>query len=139
MNSYELPLPSTNPESQPFWRAAKEHRLMAQRCRDCEKFTFVPRNLCSHCLSESLGWVPISGKGEIYSFTTVQQAFAKEWSGAVPYVVVVVQLDEDFRMVSNLVDCAPHKIRIGMKVEAVFEDVTKEISLPKFRPTEEQK
>ena len=57
-----------------------------------------------------------------------------EWKADIPYTIGVIQLNEGVRMVSNVIDCRPEDVRIGMKVEVVFEDVTEENTLPKFKP-----
>jgi uncharacterized OB-fold protein len=51
----------------------------------------------------------------------------------VPYVLALIDLEEGVRMMSNVVDCDPHAVEIGMAVEVTFEDITEEITLPKFR------
>jgi hypothetical protein len=76
-------------------------------------------------------WVRVSGKGKVFSWTVTARAFYPGFE--VPYAVVIIELDEGVRMVSNVVDCKPEDLYIGMPVEVVFEDVTKEITLPKFK------
>ena len=77
--------------------------------------------------------VPASGRGTIWSYTTTYHGWSRAWKEAVPYTVVVVQLEEGPRLTSNLVDAAPDAIRVGLPVEVVFDDVTPDITLPKFR------
>lgn len=76
----------------------------------------------------------MSGRGEVFSFYIMHQVYHPGFADAVPYAVVLVKLDEGPKMISNLVGVASHEIRIGMRVEVVFEDVNDEITLPKFRP-----
>ena len=76
----------------------------------------------------------MSGRGEVFSFNIMHQVYHPGFAAEVPYAVVVIQLDGGPRLLSNLVDCAPGDIRIGMPVEVVFDDVTAEVTLPKFRP-----
>jgi hypothetical protein len=76
-------------------------------------------------------WVKLSGKGKVYSWTTVTHPVHPAFE--VPYAVVIVELDEGVRLVSNIVDCKPEDLYIGMPVEVIFEDVTEEVTLPKFR------
>ena len=52
-----------------------------------------------------------------------------------PYVVAIIELDEGARMMTNIVGCPPDSVKIGQRVSVVFEDVTDEISLPKFTVT----
>ncbi len=59
------------------------------------------------------------------------------FEGDVPYILALVQLEEGIRMMSNIVQCRPEEIAIGMNVQVFFDDVTEEITLPKFRPWKE--
>jgi len=81
-------------------------------------------------------WARVSGKGKVYSWFVVHHATHPDFVDEVPYAVVLVELDEqaDLRIPSNVVDCRIEDIQAGMPVEVVFEDVTADISLPKFRP-----
>ena len=75
-----------------------------------------------------------SGWGTVYSFTVTHQNQAPGFREELPYVLAIVELDEGVRMMTNVVGCAPDAVRVGMRVEVVFEDVTPEITLAKFRP-----
>ncbi len=89
--------------------------------------------MCPQCHSTKVEWVEVSGRGKVYTWTTVRHPVHPAFVD-VPYIVVIVQLDEGVRLVSNMVDCRPEDIYIGMPVEVVFEDVSETISLPKFKP-----
>jgi hypothetical protein len=130
----EKPLPQVTPAMAPFWEAARRHELVVQRCRGCGARRFPARELCSQCLSREAEWERVSGRGTVFSVAVVHQALHPGFAAEVPYAVVVVELEEGPRMISNLLGVAPHEIRIGLPVEVVFEDVTPEITLPKFRP-----
>jgi uncharacterized OB-fold protein len=80
-------------------------------------------------------WVPVSGKGEVYSFNVMHQVYHPAFAERVPYAVVLVKLAEGPKMTSNLVGVEPHQIKIGMPVEVVFEQLTDEVTLPKFAAT----
>jgi hypothetical protein len=82
-----------------------------------------------------LTWTKVSGKGEIYSWTTIYHPVSPVWEKEIPYIVAIVELEEGVRLASNLIDCQPQWLYIGMPVEVVFEEVTEEVTLPKFRPT----
>jgi uncharacterized OB-fold protein len=105
-----------------------------QRCTGCGAYRFPPRDLCSACLSRAADWVEVRGRGRIFSYTVVHQVYHPAFAAEVPYAVVVVELDEGARMTSNLVDCPVGAIRIDLPVEVVFEPVSDEVVLPKFRP-----
>jgi hypothetical protein len=127
------PLPKPNPTTQPFWDAAKQHRLLLPRSASGE-FFFYPRPVDPHTWREGVEWAEASGKGTIYSFTIDRRGSAPAFAADSPYVIAIVQLDEGPRMTSNIVDCPVDSVRVGMRVEAVFDDVNDEITLIKFRP-----
>jgi len=128
------PLPVVQPWARPFWDAARAHRLVLQHCQACNKPIFYPRAACPHCGSERLGWQDASGKGKIYSFTTVLSNAPSPFIADMPYVVAVVELAEGVRMLSNIVQCDPQQLRCEQPVEVVFERLNDEFTLPKFRP-----
>jgi len=122
------------PEMRPFWEAARRHELVVQRCRGCGTPRFPARDICSRCLSREAEWAPVSGRGTVFSYTVMHQVYHPAFAAEVPYAVIVVELEEGARLLSNLVGCPVGDIAPGMPVEAVFEDVTPEVTLPKFRP-----
>jgi uncharacterized OB-fold protein len=131
---YRKPLPHIDEEQRPWWEAAKRHELYIQKCRDCGDLRFHPRALCTACLSPRTEWVRAKGTGKIYTFTVTYQNQAAGFREWLPYVMSWVELDEGVKMLTNIVDCPPEQVKIGMPVEAVFDDVTPEVTLVKFRP-----
>jgi hypothetical protein len=129
----QKPLPEITPEMAPFWEAARRHELVVQRCKGCRAYRFPARELCSRCLSRDSGWERVSGRGTLFSFAVMHQAAHPGFAAEVPYAVVTVELEEGARLLSNVVGCPPADLRIGMPLEVVFEDVTPEVTLPKFR------
>ena len=134
MSEYKKPIPAITPEMRPFFEAAKRHELVVQRCAQCGTHRFPAREICSNCLSREAAWVPVSGAGEVFSYNVMHQVYHPGFADQVPYAVVVVKLAEGAKMNSNLVGIAPHAIRIGMPVRVVFEDISDEVTLPKFTP-----
>jgi len=128
------PVPAITDETRPFYEGAKQHELRVQRCCTCGALRFPARALCSECLSTRVEWVKVSGAGEVFTFNVMHQVYHPGFADAVPYAVVVVRLAEGPKMISNLVGVAPHAVRIGMPVRVVFEDLTDEVTLPKFAP-----
>jgi uncharacterized OB-fold protein len=128
------PLPQVGPDMVPFFEAARRHELTVQQCAGCKTLRFPARGICSRCLSRESVWVPVSGRGTVFSFAVMHQAVHPGFAAEVPYAVVVVELEEGPRLLSNLVDCALAGVRIGLPVEVVYDDVTPEVTLPKFRP-----
>ena len=127
------PLPGPSHDDAPYWEALRRHELIIQKCPDCGETQHPPRPSCGHCGSLNIGWQKASGKGTVYSYTIVPQATHPAWRDQVPYNVVIVELEEDVRLISNLVEVASEDIRIGAPVEVVYDDVTEEITLPRFK------
>lgn len=132
MAQYAKPIPVVTDEMRPFFEAAREHRLVVQQCAKCRALRFPAREVCSNCLSFESDWGEVSGRGEVFSFGVMHQVYHPGFAGQVPYATVVVKLEEGVKMVSNLVGVAPSDIRIGMRVQVVFEDITTDVTLPKF-------
>ena len=133
--SYAGPIPKPTPETKPFWEAAKQRKLRIQRCRDCAQHYFYPRPLCPHCLSRNVEWIEASGRGTLHSFVINHRA-PRGFPATGPFIIGIVQLDEGPKMMSNIVGIAadPKQLRCDMPVEVVFEDITDEITLSKFKP-----
>jgi len=128
------PIPRPYQDTQVYWDAAKEGRLVLQQCQDCGKPQFYPRGVCSHCLSSDLDWIEASGRGTVHSFTVAHRAPHPGFGGDVPFVIAIIELDEGVRMMSNILDCDPNAVRIDMPVKVVFRAETPEITIPKFVP-----
>jgi hypothetical protein len=132
--SYRKPLPRIDEETRGFWEALARHELYLQRCRSCGTVRFYPRAVCPACLADAVEWVRASGRGTVYSFTVTYQNQAPGFREEVPYVLAIVELAEGVRVMTNVVGCSPDQVGIGMPVGVVFDDVTPEITLPKFKP-----
>ena len=131
---YEKPLPEPRPETQIYWDACKRHELTLPKCRSCDRFFFYPRAVCPHCMSQDIEWVKSSGRGKVWTFSAHHLGPTKAYVGEPPHVVAIVDMDEGCKMMSNIVGCSPEDVSIGMEVKVVFDDVTDEITLPKFKP-----
>ena len=129
-----LPNPLHRDASRPFWEAARRHELQMPRCRMCDRLFFYPREVCPRCLSAAIDWVPVSGRGRLHAYTIVHQPANPAFRDDAPYVYAMIQLEEGPRMVSNLVDCPLDDVCIDLPVVAVYDDVTPEVTLVKFRP-----
>lgn len=129
------PMPVPDADSRRFWDGCREHRLQIERCADCKTPRFPPAGVCPHCRSSRSEWITASGRGTVFSWIVVRHPVPKDvYAGEVPYVVALVELEEGVRMPTNIVGCAPDAVRAGMPVEIVFDDVSAEITLPRFRP-----
>jgi uncharacterized protein len=133
-DSKPLPRPLSPELTRPFWEAAKRHEFVMPRCKLCDHLFFYPRSECPRCLSNHLEWMKVSGRGRLHTYTVVYQPANAAFRDDTPYIYAVVQLDEGPRMVSNVVQCEIDAVRVDMPLEAIFEDVTPEWTLVKFKP-----
>ena len=129
-----MPRPESRALTAPFWEAAKRHELVCQRCRQCTAWIFYPREQCPACFSTGLEWAPVSGRGRVFAYTIVYQPAHPAFEADAPYTYAIVQLDEGVRMPTNIVGCAVEEVRVDMAVSVVFDDVSPEWTLVKFRP-----
>lgn len=118
-----IPLPKPNADTQPFWDATAEGRLIYQFCPACEKAQFYPRSTCLACQGGSLEWRESRGLGTIATFTEVLRAPTAAFRDMAPYVIALVDLDEGFRMMVNIVDGERAAIAIGARTRTVFREV----------------
>lgn len=124
--------------TQPFWDAAKEDRLVAPKCTSCGTFRLPPAPFCWVCQHRDVEWVELPGTGTIYTFIVVRHPLHPDMAECCPYVSGAVELDgtqgEGARMLVNIIDCDPETVKIGDRVEIVFEHVNEEMHTPRFRP-----
>ncbi len=128
------PVPVPDDISAPFFDGARAGHLMLQHCSACGKWSFPVRERCPHCLGAKLGWRAASGRGTLYTFAIMHQVMNPGFAAEVPYNVSQIDLAEGVRMVANVIGIANDQLRIGMELQAVFEDVGMGVSIPKFRP-----
>ncbi|MAE95850.1 MAG: thiolase [Deltaproteobacteria bacterium] len=130
-----MPPPLADSTTLPWWQAAAEHRLVVQRCSSCEQTRHPPAPVCPRCRSAESDWKEIPGRGEVYTYTRVHRPIAA--GQELPFVVAVIALEDSggLRMISNLVDVGPQELEIGMPVELVWEDMSADLAIPRFRPT----
>lgn len=126
--------PRPTPATAPFWEGTRAGELRLQRCSGCSGYVFYPRIRCPHCGDDQLRWVRASGRGRLYSYV-INHLPAPGWTGEVPYVIAIVELDEGPRMMTNLVDVAPvpEALPLDLRLEVVFVPRGDQF-LPLFRP-----
>ena len=130
---YQRPVPKMRGFAAEFYAYCKQHELRFQRCTDCRTWRHVPRDMCAKCGSFAWEWAKSSGRGTLFSWTTAMQPMLPQFTDLVPYSPVVVELEEGVRMLSWLTDVEDGDLRLDLPVEVVFDDVTPEVTLPKFR------
>jgi uncharacterized OB-fold protein len=128
------PVPIQDTLSARFFDGARDGKLMLQHCASCSGWSFPVRERCPHCFAAGLGWRAASGRGTLYTFAIMHQVMNPGFADSVPYNVSQIDLEEGVRMVANIVGVANDALRIGMKLEACFEDVGDNVRIPKFRP-----
>jgi len=125
------------PNTQTFWENVKAGRLTYQQCNDCNEVVFTPRILCTSCGSPNLAWKDSKGEGQIYTFSVVRQNRNPAFSALGAYVLAWVDLDEGFRMLSNIVgvENPTTDLEVGQRVKVEFEaQDSGDIPIPVFRP-----
>ena len=136
MPEWRKPLPTPSGETKPFWDSCRRGQLLVQRCGQCNEFQFYPRGICAKCWSTDIRWVQSSGKGTVWTFTVTYQNRTPGFAEDVPYVLALVELEEGVRMFTNVVECDPREVKIGMPVEVTFVQANEQITVPYFKPTD---
>ena len=132
--TYTLPIPVADEASAPFFAGAKQRRLMLVRCAQCGSWRLPGRDRCLDCWSEEAEWAQASGRGKLYTFGVMHQQYHPSFADVIPYNYAIVELAEGPRLVSNIVDCPNDELRVDMRVEAAYDDVSDETTLVRFRP-----
>ena len=130
---YAKPLPHLDGLTGQFYDWCRRRELRFQRCTRCQTWRHVPREMCAACGSWEWEWAQSSGRGRVFTWTLVARAMHPAFQHDTPYAAVVIEMEEGVRLVSHVIDCAPDELEIGMPVEVDFDDVTPEVTLPKFR------
>jgi uncharacterized OB-fold protein len=114
-------VPEATEFNAPYWTAAREGRVLLQRCLDCGLVWHPPAPTCPGCRSHAVSWVASSGQGTLYSYTRVEHSVHPAVADAVPYLVALVELDEGPRFVCTLIEvddtstlCATTRVTVGL-------------------------
>jgi hypothetical protein len=127
--------PPISDYTQPFWDATKEQKFLVQWCAACEAPIFYPREVCPKCLSsERLEWRESAGKGSVYAFSVQHRPANPTMADRVPYTVALVELEDGIRLMSNVINCAPDDVSVGMPVAVTWEPLSDGRNLPQFQP-----
>jgi uncharacterized OB-fold protein len=124
------PEPPVNRDNQFFWDGVKERELRIQRCASCKALRHPPGPMCPVCRSLEWDFVVSSGKGTVYSHVIHHYPPMPQFGS--PHNVVLVDLEEGVRFVSNLIGVANEDVKIGLPVQVTFVDVAEDYVLPQF-------
>lgn len=129
---YNKPVPKLDdPVQGPFWAAAREHRLTAQKCGNCGALVFPGLEICPACWERELAWIDVSTEGSIWSYVVYHRAFHPGFKDELPYVVAIVENTDGVRYTGRVVG-RREDVSVGAKVRAVFADETPEFTLVKW-------
>jgi uncharacterized OB-fold protein len=113
-------VPIADEHSQAFWDAAREGRLLIQRCEACGEHQWYPRQHCVHCFATDPEWVQAAGTGRLHTFTVLRKTPNAEFTADLPYAFAIVELDEGVRMATRIVDVPLDELACEMAVRVVF-------------------
>jgi len=128
------PRPTIGPDSRPFWDACAAHRIDLPFCEDCGKPHLPAGPVCPFCLSRKIEWRTASGRGKVATWTMIRRGLHPAFRDEVPYNVAQIELDEGPRLTANVVGLNGVAPVIGMRVEAVFDDIDDTLTMPRFKP-----
>lgn len=130
-----MPRPVPTMDDAGFWAACRERKLRFQACADCGKPRHPPTPICPACHSFKVTWVDAPARAEIFTFNVIHHASHPAVAGRLPYVGALIVFPElpGVRLVSNVTDCAPSSIAIGMRVELWWDDIGEGLFIPRFR------
>ena len=128
-------LPKLTPNNEHFWTGGRDGELRFLRCTACRAWIHPPQPVCPACLGKDLAPEAVSGRGRVFSFTVNHQAWIP--GQGEPYVVALVEIEEEpaLRLTTNVVNCPPEAVAIGMPVRVVFEE-REDVWIPLFEPAE---
>ena len=125
------------PDTQPFWDATKRRELTYQTCNRSDAVIFYPRRHCPECGSTDTTWRVSRGEGTVYTYSVIMQSRHPAFADLGPYAVAYVDLDEGFRIMSNIVGVEDpvRDVKCGMRVRLRWQDQgNDEVALPMFEP-----
>ena len=111
-------------DTAPYWAALAEGRLELQHCKDCGRWTWPARPICSGCQGDNMVWEPVAGEGTVHSWIVTHQVYSPNFVDLVPYTIALVRLDEqDDILIPAPMVSEGDGVRQGMRVRAVAEKV----------------
>jgi uncharacterized OB-fold protein len=124
--------PIENNDTAFFWQGVRDHKLLIQRCAECQTLRHPPGPMCPQCHSLQWNTLTSNGHGTLYSFVICHHPPIPPFE--YPHPIGLIQLEEGTRLISQVVDVSPDALQIGMALKLVFREVEPELTLPLFRP-----
>jgi uncharacterized OB-fold protein len=124
--------PDLSPAVRPFWTGGERGNLLLPRCEACDRWAEPGVEACPGC-GGATAYQPVSGRGTVFTFTVNGQPWNPDVP--VPYVIALIELDEQegLRIPTNIVNCDPDDVRVGLPVRVLFEHQG-EAYVPLFEP-----
>ncbi len=133
----DCPLPDVDfPEWADFWEGTRQGEIRLPKCQECNKFHWYLSPLCPFCQSPNIKWQALTSQPRLFTWTCVRQNLTQIFAVRGSYIVALVAYDEapNLRLTTNIVECKPEDLHIGMPLEAVFQKVDDKITMPLFKP-----
>jgi uncharacterized protein len=137
MAEWKRPLPTIVKQTEPYWAAAREGKLLLQLCGGCKQYQVHYRSFCCFCWSGEVEDIFARGTGTVFTYTVVHRNRAPGFAEAVPYVAALVELSEGVKVLTNIVNCEPERVHIGLRVRVSFMTASDEIRIPVFEPDQD--
>jgi uncharacterized OB-fold protein len=128
------PFPRLTLDNRPFWEGCRQHKIMLPWCLPCNRPHWPPGPVCPYCFGDALSWKQASGLGTVSSWVVVHKPWLPAFEADIPYNAVQVELEEGVRLTGNVVGAPNQALRVGLPVTVVFDDVTPDVTLPRFAP-----
>lgn len=136
-----MPRPVPNMDDAGFWENCRQRKLKFQGCADCGKLRHPPMPVCPECHSTKVKWIDAPANAEVYTYNVIHHASHPAVKANLPYVGALIVFPElpGVRLVTNVTHCPPSAVHIGMKVSVWWDDVGDGMTVPRFRPAQEEK
>ena len=131
------PLPQPTEHTQPFWTACANAKSASNTRPRPTNGSSTRARTPPPTLADDLEWRDIPGAGTLYTYTIARRPTAAEFAGQAPQIIAVVELDEGPRLTSTLVNVDERDIRVGMRLQPVFDDVDEHTTLLRYEPLTE--
>lgn len=131
------PLPDVEySDGAPFWEGTRQGEIRFPKCQECNRFHWYPAVLCPFCHSSNIKWQALTSQPRLFTWTYVIHRNLPIVAIRGPLIVILVEFDEapDLYLTSNLVDCQPDDVYIGMPLEVIFQRVNDKLTMPLFKP-----